>query len=91
MSETILKLTNNKGRVVYQAEQESDCISTKHENGGGISYKPEDCFMMAHCTWSDNPSCKIEGTHRTEFLSYVEQKMDWFPFLKKYFDKEKTR
>jgi hypothetical protein len=66
----ILKLTNSKGRICFQATRDGQGIDIKHESGGGWANKPEDVFLSAACTWNDNPSCKVEGEYKDQFLQY---------------------
>ena len=67
---TILELTNSKGRVVFAATQGDKLIDIKHECGGGLANKAEDVFLSASCAWCDNPSCKVSGSHAQAFIEY---------------------
>ena len=78
----ILQLINSKGRVVFSAEywnpeEKSKGVDFTHEAGGGFATRPEDIFLSASCTYLDNPSCKVFGTHKVQFKEWCENK-DWF-------------
>jgi hypothetical protein len=72
----ILQLINSKNRVTFQAEKiidnNGEYIDIKHELGSGIAYNPSDIFLTAACCLADNPSCKITGTHTSQFKEYCK-------------------